>query len=71
MFKTFKNNPKKYHTLLYCLSFVIYGTFLTGLGPLIPFLAENSNVAETEYSYFFTLRAVGFVIGATLVKFIE
>ena len=31
------NYPK--HYLLYCLTFMLYATSMTGIGPLIPYLA--------------------------------
>ena len=47
MWQHFKNNPNKFHFLAYCLSFLAYGAILTGLGPIIPYLAEYQHVNET------------------------
>lgn len=64
-------NQNKFHFIAYCLSFIAYGAILTGLGPLIPYLADEQHVPETEYSFLFFARASGFVVGACLVKIVE
>jgi hypothetical protein len=66
-----KKNPNILQFAAYCFSFLGYGAILTGLGPLIPYLAEKQQVSETEYSFLFFNRAIGFVIGAILVKICE
>lgn len=60
-----------YHFLAYCVSFIGYGAIFTGLGPLIPYLAQKQNVLETDYSFLFLYRAIGFVVGSIFAKFIE
>ena len=39
MWEQIKTNPTRWHFLAYCISFLGYGALLTGLGPLIPYLA--------------------------------
>ena len=53
--------------LLYSLSYIIFGAIWTCLGPMFPFLAEEENRNQTQYSFFFTCRAFGFVTGALTV----
>ena len=68
MWEKIKKNPNIFQFMAYSFSFLGYGAILTGLGPLIPYLAEKQQVSETEYSFLFLNRAIGFVIGAILVK---
>jgi hypothetical protein len=47
MWNVVKTNPNRFHFIAYCMCFIIYGALLTGLGPLIPYLAEKQKVPET------------------------
>ncbi len=71
MTQTQKNPDSFYHFMAYCISFIGYGAIFTGLGPLIPYLAEKQGVLETDYSFLFLYRAFGFVIGSIAAKFVE
>jgi fucose permease len=53
------------------LSFLANGMTFTGIGPLIPYLAENSDTTETKYSFVFSCRALGIVIGTLMFKVLQ
>lgn len=38
------NNAYLWHFIAYCLSFIGQGAISTGLGPLIPYLADKQHV---------------------------
>ena len=40
MIQKIRSNPNLLHFIAYSLSFISFGAAITGLGPLIPFLAE-------------------------------
>lgn len=44
---------------------------ITCLGPMFPYLAAVENRNETEYSFLFTSRALGFILGSILVKYMN
>jgi hypothetical protein len=44
MTEPYKTQDSFYHFIAYCVSFVGYGAIFTGLGPLIPYLAESQGV---------------------------
>ena len=44
---------------------------MIGLGAFVPYLAEENNLIETDYSILFLARASGYIVGALSVKLIE
>lgn len=65
------SHPSFKNFVVYCLGFIMFGALLIGLGPLVPYIAEKEGVVETEYSYLFFSRALGFLLGALSVKIME
>ena len=59
------------HFLIYCFNFILYAVFMTGIGPLIPYLAEETGHKETEYSYLLFCRSAGFFVGSLLLKALQ
>ena len=55
-------NPRVYLSF-YCMVFMGVGLFANSLGPLIPYLAKERKVLETEYSSLFMAVAVGNLLG--------
>jgi fucose permease len=59
------------HYVAYSLSYFVYGLIYTGIGPLIPYLSEKSHQPETSYSFVFTCRAIGMVLGTLACKIVQ
>lgn len=68
--KHMNNTERKIYFSVYCLTFTFYGCFLSALGPIIPFLAKEYNQPETSFTYLFTCRTVGMLIGAMLSRWL-
>jgi MFS family permease len=49
----------------------VVGCIITSLGPLFPYLAELEQRQETEYSFLFLSRAIGYILGSLLIKVAE
>lgn len=56
--------------LSYCMAFVFYGSLITSMGPIIPFFSQITGHSETYYSFIFFCRAVGYIFGGSLVKYL-
>jgi fucose permease len=60
--------PKIVYFLAYAYSFILYGSIITGMGPIIPYFALATNKPETSFSYIFFVRALGYLLGGSLIK---
>lgn len=60
--------PKIVYFFAYSYSFVLYGSIITGMGPIIPYFAAATGHAETSFSYIFFVRALGYLVGGSLIK---
>lgn len=58
-------------TVLYIVGYASLAFIISGLGPLIPFKADESGRAETDYGIVFTFRGIGYLAGSILVGRIE
>lgn len=47
MLSKLKEHPNLGYFLAYSASYLAYGTLITGLGPLIPYLSAKSGIIET------------------------
>ena len=56
------------YLILYAYSDFINGVISGIPGPLIPFLAAKAHVPPTSYSFVFTCRSAGAVLGALFYK---
>jgi uncharacterized membrane protein len=54
--------------MLYYITFTFYGATVSAIGPVIPYLADRHKVSEVAFTYVFTCRSVGFLVGAVFVK---
>jgi predicted MFS family arabinose efflux permease len=45
-----------------------YGTHISALGPLIPYLTAETGIIETDFSFLFSCRSFAMVAGAILTK---
>ena len=70
MIEKFRKNPNLRHFLLYSLTYIFIGCFIAAPGPVIPFLSNKHNIPETQFSFFFTYRSIGFIAGALVTQFI-
>jgi len=50
---------------------MLYAAAMAGVGPFIPYLADKSDRKETDYSYLFFCRSLGFFAGSLLLKSIQ
>lgn len=64
------SHPNFNHFFLYAFTMMIFGNVVAALGPLFPYLAAKEHLPETHYSSLFFFRALGFSIGALLIKVI-
>lgn len=71
MIEKFERHPHKAHYLAYCFNYVAYGMLITGLGPLIPYFTERTGIIETDYTFLFSCRSFGMLLGAILQKVIQ
>lgn len=71
MLDRFKQHPNIGYFFLYSASYLGYGSLITGLGPLIPYLSAETGIIETEYSYVFSCRSFGMVTGAIILKYLQ
>lgn len=71
MIEKFKRHPHKAHYITYCCNYVVYGLLYTGLGPLIPYFSERTGIVETDYTFLFSCRSFGMLLGALLQKVIQ
>lgn len=68
---SFSLHPHKAHYITYCANYIVYGMIITGLGPLIPFFSANTGIIETEYSFLFSCRSFGMLLGAIFLKLLH
>lgn len=71
MIEKFKRHPHKAHYLAYCFNYVAYGMLVTGLGPLIPYFTERTGIIETDYTFLFSCRSFGMLLGAVMQKVLQ
>ena len=50
---------------------VINGINYVGLGSYIPYLTAATGIVETDYSFIFTARSAGMLLGAFLIKILQ
>ena len=50
---------------------MVLGVIITGLGPLIPYLADYEERMELQYSFLFTCRAVGYILSTFIARLTE
>jgi fucose permease len=60
--------PKIVYFLAYAYAFILYGSIITSLGPIIPYFSQVTNEPEASYSYIFFVRAGGYLAGGSLIK---
>jgi MFS family permease len=58
-------------TVLYIIGYASLAFIISGLGPLIPFKADESGIIETDYGIVFTFRGIGYLAGSIIVGKIE
>lgn len=61
---------KIWNFICYCMAFVLYGSIITAMGPVIPFLSEETGKPEPYFSFIFFCRAIGYIFGGVIVKFL-
>ena len=54
--------------LYYSLAYLFYGSIITAMGPIIPFYAEQTGRPQPYFSFVFLSRAIGYILGGSLVK---
>ena len=57
--------------LLYSVNMVVLGFGITALGPMFPYMSDVDGRLETEYSFLFLCRALGYITGSLMVKIME
>ena len=57
--------------LLYSISLIVLGFMITALGPMFPYMSDADGRLETEYSFLFLCRALGYIAGSLMVKIME
>ena len=68
MIEKLRGNKFLSYFVLYCVTFTFYGATVSAIGPVIPYLADLHRVPEVAFTYVFTCRSVGFLVGAVFVK---
>ena len=63
--------PRAYNSSVYFLNIFFLGGIISGLGPLIPFLANEMNMHETDFGIVFTSRGIGYMFGCWLIGHTE
>ena len=71
MLQRFKHHKYLNYLYLYAVSFLIYGASISGIGPYIPYLCVETGLVETDYSYIFSCRSFGMVMGAIITKLLQ
>lgn len=60
-----QNHTKDFfYFLTYSVSFIALGLAVTSLGPMLPYLAENTGVNFSQISFLFTANSLGYMIGS-------
>ena len=71
MLRRLKSHPHLTYYLSYLASELCFGTNGTAYGPLIPYLSEQTGIPETGYSFLFSCRSFGMLLGAFLLKLLQ
>ena len=71
MLERFRSHPHLSHYLLHGSTFLLLGFQITGLGPIIPYMADEYGYKETEYSFLFSCRSFGMLLGCVLCKYLQ
>ena len=71
MLSRFKRHPHLIQYLCYLCSEIAFGTNGTAYGPLIPYLSAKTGLSETYYSFLFSCRSFGYLLGAILFKLLQ
>ena len=71
MISKFKENPRLNYFLLYSFTLIFYGAIIASPGPIIPFLSAKHSIPETSFTFFFSCRSIGFIVGAVFIKIIS
>ena len=70
-----KNDTKlfqrAYCSIIYTINLFFLGGIISGLGPLIPFLAVRMDLHETDFGFVFTCRGLGYMSGCFLISKID
>ena len=53
------------------MALIVLGNCITALGPMFPYLSAAEGRLETEYSFLFLCRAIGYICGSIAVKKLE
>lgn len=48
--------------------FTFYGSAVTAVGPIIIYYSKVTHEDETYYSFIFFARAIGYIVGGSLIK---
>lgn len=59
-----KQTKDWYFFITYSVSFISLGLAMASLGPILPFLAENTGVSIGTVSFLFTARSLGYLLGS-------
>ena len=59
---------KTRYGIIYVYALFVIGNIVIVLGPLIPIKAKDGGLDETDYSFVFTLRGIGYVTGSFAVN---
>ena len=65
-----KSHPSVYY-FIYSFTFLCYGLLSGSLGPVIPYLAKQSGLPETSYSFLFVARSLGSIVGFVVFKWLQ
>lgn len=61
----------RFYLAIYCLIYLCNGLLSGTLGPVIPYLSNERNVPETEYSFLFVTRTLGSIAGYVILRFVQ
>lgn len=61
---------KNIYFATYALIFVFYGSAVTAVGPIIIYFSKVTHEDETYFSFVFLARALGYLIGGSLIKYL-
>ena len=56
---------------IYCFILFNIGCLTGSIGPIIPFLSKERGRPETEYSFLFSARAIGGILGLAIIKYAQ
>ncbi len=61
---------KHIHFAVYALVFTLYGAVVTGVVPIVIYFREATGKDETYFSFIFLARAIGYLAGGSLIKYL-